>query len=94
MAGKVIHLSDEIHSKMTSFCKEHNLVASQWVESLINRAVDNDPPLFDKDGNLNKEMTKAVMTEIVKKKEQPQSQPSSSSDDPWSRPPFWAGNDR
>lgn len=39
MSGKVIHLSDEIHSKMMDFCKEHNMSASRWVESLIDDAI-------------------------------------------------------
>lgn len=37
--GKVIHLSDEVHSKMMDFCKEHDLQASKWVSGLIMDAV-------------------------------------------------------
>lgn len=95
MAGKVIHLSDEIHTKMKEFCAEHNLVASQWVESLINKAVKGEPPLFDKDGELNKEMKKAVVAEIVERKERSEFFAPSlpASDDPWSKPPFWDKNE-
>jgi hypothetical protein len=80
MSGKVIHLSDEIHARMKAYCTEHDLVASQWVESLIHNAVS---------GN---EEVKRVEREsaVVNKKERVDFfTPCASSDDPWAKPPFW-----
>ncbi len=37
--SKVVHLSDEAHAEAKSFCKQRGLKMSDWVASLIRKAV-------------------------------------------------------
>lgn len=42
MSSKVVHLSNEAHSKAKAFCKARGLKMSDWVAALINTAIEND----------------------------------------------------
>ncbi len=32
---RVVHVSDETHAAVMTFCREHNLAAAHWVSALI-----------------------------------------------------------
>jgi len=81
MADKVIHVSDEAHTKAKEYCLKRNIPISMWVAALIDSAIDSGiVPI------------KKVVAEPVQR--QPQKlkvAPVPEKENPYAKPPFWAG---
>ncbi len=45
MAGKVIHVSDDVHAKVKAFCARHDVSPKKWIEALALRAIETG--IFD-----------------------------------------------
>lgn len=77
--GSVAHLSEEAHRAAKEFCRRHGLRMSEWVSELIMEAVKGEPPAC-----LPRREPVRLTTPV-------NPEPTLPGDEPWSKPPFWAG---
>jgi len=84
--GKVIHVTDEVHAIVKAFCNRKNFNMTQWVSKILLNAVEIGKISPDK--------------QIIDKKPirvgptlPPQRVEVREEDNPWIKPPFWAGKD-
>lgn len=83
MGGKVIHVSDEFHARVRAHCEKLRISMRCWVEQQLELAMTQ--PIEQK---RSQTPTSAVMP--VAKKRLPDVE-AETGDEPWARPPFWAG---
>jgi len=87
MSGKVVHLSSEIHEKMTEFCRANQLKASDWVSRLIIVVTGGDVRIE----SVPDKPKPQPLIEVVERKRVsiPSELEAPPADDLWSRAPFW-----
>jgi len=81
MAGKVIHISDELYEQIQDYCKKHNVPSGQWAREVLERAVS--------DGVFKPTPIKSENTSPVARKKLPPPPQPNKDDELWTRPPFW-----
>jgi len=99
MAGKVFHVSDEIHAAVRKWCDARSVSPKSWVESVVSQALRErvteiktvSDPVSDPVPR-----REPVTTEPVRKKMLPPVNGDEEHTDngngeqkPWERPPFW-----
>ena len=83
--SKVVHLSNDAHAKAKMFCKSHGLKMSDWVGTLIFKAIHSE------EVSNNREVK--VATPLPKKKKLPKMEEDVVDGTPiYAKPPFWASN--
>ncbi len=89
--SKVIHLSDEAHSKAKAHCRDHGLKMSDWVAGLIDAAMAMAMAGGQQAASAADDNVRAL---VQKKKvlEQFDEKPPSADDGvpAYAAPPFWA----
>lgn len=83
MGGKVIHISDAMHTRLRSHCDAGGISMRQYVEELLTDALDGLTARSQERPEPRQER------EVVRKKPLPPIEPETG-DEPWTRPPFWA----
>jgi hypothetical protein len=91
MAGKVIHISDELHNKIREYCNKRDIPASQWARRVLENAIGNNSDVTFIPVPLTP--LKPEDTAPVEKKKLPPPPKPVVDDEIWSRPPFWKGRD-
>lgn len=72
--GKVVHVSDELHARLRTYCVKNDLPMKVWVEAVIHDALTEDE--------------RSSVVKVLKK--QPPAPVPDTGDEPWALPPFWA----
>ena len=81
--GKVIHVSDEMHARVRAHCEARCIPMRIWVEEQLEAAMSAPSPQ-------KRSFVPASQVAPVPKKRLPEIE-SETGDEPWARPPFWAG---
>lgn len=102
MPGKVFHVSDDVHEAVKAWCEAKDLRPKLWVEDVLKAALQRRVVETGESENDDTVVTTVRVVEEptpgafpkpdpvpVEKKTAPETPPSNS-DEPWSRPPFWA----
>ena len=90
MPGKVVHLSDEVHSTSKRKAKEDGMSLKEWVEKLIREHLAPKPVPETPRRVVE---IRAVHTSADPVRKKPLTSFEDDDDDgikPWERPPFWA----
>ena len=86
--GQVVHLTDEAHEAAKAFCKQHGLKMTEWVSGLVLDAIARTAATG--------QVPVVGVYPVVPRKMPVQTNPEPTlpGDEPWSKPPFWAGREK
>ena len=82
MSAKVVHISEDAHTRAKVFCQVHSLRMSDWVALLIEEAIASERT----DPKARSTVPKKKPLEKTEAKPTPQNQGPNI----WEQPPFWS----